>query len=135
MQVLEGMKKYNSAAALVLRLVIGAIFLYHGSQKFGTWSAEPSEQMPAMMLNVMRALSVIEPLAGLGLIVGFLTRVWALVLGITMIGAIYMKSMVWGVGFAAAQATGWEFDLMILAGCIMLFTMGAGMYSVDREAA
>lgn len=127
--MMQSLKKHSDIAHLILRLVIGAIFLYHGSQKWMFWSASP-DGMPANMVMLFKFLSIVEPLGGLALILGVLTRYASLGLGIIMIGAIYMK---WGAGFATAQGPGWEFDLMILAGCIALMFEGAGKYSVDAK--
>jgi putative oxidoreductase len=128
--MMNGLKQYADVGHLVLRLVIAAIFLYHGYQKWGLWSAVP-EGMPSGMLNLMKFLSIVEPLGGLAMILGLWTRLAALGLGIIMVGAIYMKAATMGVGFATPQGPGWEFDLMILAGCIALLFEGAGKYSMD----
>jgi len=130
--MLNGFSRYADLGKLLLRIVIAAIFLYHGSQKWGFWSAAP-DGMPSGMVTLFQVLSIVEPLAGLTLLLGLMTRLSALVLGIVMIGAIYMKAAVMGLGFAEAQGTGWEFDLMILAGCFMLLCEGGGKYAMGRK--
>ncbi len=125
------MHKYSDWGLLALRLALGAVFLYHGSQKWGLWSAAP-EGMDSSTLMLMKFLSVVEPLGGLALVLGVLTQWAALGLAIIMVGAIYFKMNVMGVGFAEQQGTGWEFDLVILAGLIMLWLRGAGTYALDR---
>jgi putative oxidoreductase len=129
--MLSGLSRYSDVAHLVLRLAVGAIFLYHGSQKWGLWSATP-EGMDATMVNLMKFLSIVEPLGGLALVLGFLTRYAALGLAIIMVGAIYMKMAVFGQGFVTESGPGWAYDMMILAGCIALLIEGAGKYSLDR---
>lgn len=123
--------KYKDLALLFLRVAIAAIFLYHGSQKFGFWSAAP-EGMPANMVLLFKALAVIEPLAGLAVLLGIFSRGAALVLGVIMIGAIFMKIRVMQVGFAGQNGAGWEFDLVILAGCLMLVVDGPGKYALQK---
>lgn len=128
--VFSSLHKYGDVALLILRLVIGAIFLYHGWMK---WSiAEPN--------TTMMVLKFLEPIAGLALILGVVTQIAALLLGIVMVGAIYMKMTGFGSSaldfagtFAPQGGTGWEFDLMILAGLITLLLMGAGTMSVDSK--
>lgn len=116
--------------ALVLRVVIGAIFIIHGKAKIGMWKASPSEQMPASMLNIMKALSVVETLGGILLILGFwgqasllgvLSQLSAIALAVVMLGAIYFKIKKWNTPFTTQSSTGWEFDLVLLAGLVSLF--------------
>ncbi len=84
------------------------------------------------MLVVMKILSVAETLGGAALILGFLTRWAALGFTIIMLGALYIKIQVWGIGFAGAQGVGWEFDLILLAASIHLFLVGAGKTALDN---
>jgi putative oxidoreductase len=128
--MMNGLKQYADVGHLLLRLAIAAIFLYHGHQKWGMWSASP-DGMPSMMVNLFRLLSIVEPLGGIALILGLFTRLASLGLGIIMIGAIYLKITMMNIGFATPTGPGWEFDLMILAGCIALFFEGAGKYALD----
>jgi putative oxidoreductase len=130
--MMNGLKRYADIGHLLLRLVIAAIFLYHGTQKWALWSAQP-EGMSSGLLTIMKILSIAEPLGAVALILGLWTRLASLGLAIIMIGAIYMKAVVWGMGFATPQGPGWEFDLIILAGCIALLFEGAGKYSVDQK--
>ncbi|HYS19466.1 MAG TPA: hypothetical protein VEO73_00115, partial [Gemmatimonadales bacterium] len=49
-------------ALLALRLGVGVPFLVHGIQKSAMWKMQPSAQLPAGMLSVLRLLSIVEPL-------------------------------------------------------------------------
>jgi putative oxidoreductase len=118
-------------ALLVLRLALGGIFLYHGLAKRGMWKVKPSEETPASMLATMRILSIVEPLAGLALVLGFLTRLGALAVVIIMLGALWLKITKWRVPFSATNQTGWEFDLVNLAAAFALLALAGGAYSVD----
>lgn len=129
---MQSLSKYNDVGNLVLRLVIAAIFLYHGYQKLGLWGATP-EGMAGGQLVIMKILSIAEPVGAVALILGMLTRWASLGLSIIMIGAIYTKTVTWHMGFATAQGPGWEFDLMILAGTVALAFWGAGRWSVDAK--
>jgi len=112
----------------VLQLV--ASFLVHGVKKWAMWKMQPSEQMPAGMLQTMRLLSVVEPLGGLAVLLGFLTQIAAVGLGIIMIGAIWFK--VAGMKKTFTGDGGWEYDFLILAATVALVFIGAGMFSLDR---
>lgn len=120
------LSRHSDWAMLILRLVIGAIFLYHG---IGKWAMEDAN-------TIMTILKFAEPLGGLALILGALTQLAAIGLSIIMLGAIYMKATGFGQGAfdllgTFGEGAKWEFDLMILAGCITLIIMGAGRLSLD----
>jgi len=117
---------------IALRIAVGVIFLVHGAQKWAMWQMQPSAQMPAGMLAMMKFLSIVEPLGGLALIIGFLTQLAALGLGIIMIGAIALKVGMMKVPFTANDKLGWEYDFIILAAAIALFFFGAGSVALDR---
>ena len=123
--------KMQNAALLVLRLVVAAIFLYAGSAKWPFWSAPP-EGMSGVMLNLVKLLSIVEPLGGVALIVGFLTRWAAAGLAIIMAGAVYfVRATMKASFFTSPQGTGLDYNLLLLAGCIVLIAFGAGGWSLD----
>ncbi|TSC59095.1 MAG: DoxX [Candidatus Peregrinibacteria bacterium Greene0416_19] len=129
---LSKLSRYNDWGLLFLRVVVAAIFLYHGSQKWGLWTDAP-EGMSLSMVTLFKMLSVVEPLAGLAVLLGLFTREAAAVLAVVMLGAIYTKMMIMNVGFAGQAGAGWEFDLVILAGCVILAMQGAGALSMDAK--
>ena len=132
MNFLNSLTSYSDWGLLALRLAIGAVFVVHGKGKMGMWKMKPNGQMKAPMTSMMKLLSVAEPLGGIALAAGFLTELAALGLGVIMLGALYFKMKVWKMAFKADNATGWEFDLVLLAGCLALLTSGAGAYSLDQ---
>jgi uncharacterized membrane protein YphA (DoxX/SURF4 family) len=121
----------NDIGLLALRLAIGAIFWVHGVPKKAHWKALPPGQAPDQMRPVMRILAIAEPLGALAMFAGFLTRPAAIGFGIIMLGAIHLKKNKWKMPFTAMDKLGWEFDLLILAGCVALLSMGGGSWSVD----
>jgi putative oxidoreductase len=127
---MPSLSRHSDVAKLLLRLAIGVIFLYHG---IGKWSMEDPNA-------IFTILKFAEPLGGAAMILGVLTQLASLGLSIIMLGAIYMKMTGFGQGaldpagtFAPGGGTGWEFDLMILAGCIAILIMGPGLWSVDSK--
>lgn len=122
---LSSLQKYGDAATLFLRVVLAAVFIGHGVLKFGSWS-QPAEGMNIVMM----ILSVAEPLGGVALLLGVLTRWAALGLSVIMLGAIYFKQFVWGGAFMG-DGTTWEFDAVLLASLLVLLCYGAGRVSVD----
>ena len=130
----SALHRYRDWGYLVLRLVVGIIFLYHGGQKWAFWAVAPAG-MPSGFLLLFRLLSVVEPLAGLALIIGLCTQWAAFVLGIIMVGAIGMKIGLMHVPFASGATTGWEFDLVLLAANLLLLLAGGGSLTIERKKA
>jgi uncharacterized membrane protein YphA (DoxX/SURF4 family) len=124
---------YRDLGLLALRAAVGVIFIVHGISKWSMWGMTPSEQMPAGMLALMKVLSIVEPLGGAALVLGVFTQLAALGLAVVMVGAIVVKMFVMKVGFTSFQATGWEFDLILLAANINLMLSGGGKYALKRD--
>lgn len=132
MNILSLLHGWNDGALLLMRLALGAVFLAHGTMKWGMWKSPEPGAAPMPMRNVMRFLSIMEPLGGLAVIAGFLTQFAAAGFACIMLGAIWMKMRVWKAPFVGTGSTGWEFDLMNLVALLVLVTAGAGMYSLDH---
>ena len=117
------LQKNYPMSILLLRIVIGCIFLTHGYMKWqGFETATP----------LFKILAIAEPLGGVAMLTGLLTRWAALGLSVIMLGAMWMK--IGGVGFMGfAGKGGWEFEALIFAACVMMMTMGAGKYSMDAK--
>ncbi len=132
----------NDVAPTILRLVLGVVFFAHGAQKMlgwfggygfhGTMGFFEHMGMPAPV-----ALLVIctEFFGGLGLIVGLLTRIAALGIGVEMIGAIFMVHLANGFfmnWFGNQKGEGFEYHLLTIAIAAALLLRGAGAFSLDR---
>lgn len=115
-------------ALLFLRIAVAATFLSHGLQKWGMWKTAPSEQMNASQLSLMRALSLVEPVAALSVLLGLFTLYGALAIAVVMTGAIYFKIAVWKKKFA--ETGGWEFDLVLFAVTLLIAALGPGVFSL-----
>lgn len=127
----------EDVALLVLRLVLGGVFVAHGAQKlFGSFggpgiegTAGFHEQLgikPARPMAVLAGLA--EFVGGILVIAGFLTPLAALALIVVMIVAIlkvHLKN-----GFFAASG-GYEFNLVLVAVAVALLLAGSGAYSID----
>jgi len=91
------MSTSNDVTFTILRLVLGVVFFAHGAQKMlgwfsgygfhGTMGFFEHLGMPAPVAFLVICT---EFFGGLGLIVGLLTRIAALGIGVEMIGAIFM---------------------------------------------
>lgn len=132
MSLFESSTKQRETALLVIRVVLGAIFIAHGGQKLfqygiaGTTGAFTQMGIPFPEL-MAPFISGLEFFGGIALIVGFLTRLAGLGLALNMLGAfafVHLKS-----GFFAP--TGYEFVLALFAVSLALAIAGAGAFSVD----
>jgi putative oxidoreductase len=124
-------------ALLVLRLVLGGVFVAHGAQKlFGSFggpgiegTAGFHEQLgikPAKPMAILAGLA--EFVGGILVIAGFLTPLAALALSVVMIVAIVKVHL--ENGFFAASG-GYEFNLVLIAVAAALLLAGSGAYSID----
>src|SRR5262245_5745782 len=78
-------------ALLVVRVIVGVIFMAHGAQKmFGAFDGPGLAQMVKMMGPLGYPVAIGEFFGGLGLVVGFLSRFSAASLIVIMLGAIGM---------------------------------------------
>jgi putative oxidoreductase len=125
-----------NAALLILRVVLGIVFIAHGGQKlfeFGLAGVQGGFTQMGIPLPAITAplVSVLEFGGGIALILGVLTRPVALALALNMLGALFLVH--WKAGFFLAQ--GYEFVLVLFAGALALLIAGAGLYSVDGAIA
>lgn len=116
---------------LALRVVIGIIFIAHGLPKI-TQSQQMAEMMP-WGAGLVMVHGAVEVVGGVLLALGLITQIVAIVFGVIMIGAIFVKGTQMKTGFAPMGAAGWEWDLVLLAGLLLLFLAGPGDLAIDAS--
>jgi putative oxidoreductase len=126
----------------ILRLVLGVVFFAHGAQKMlgwfggygfhGTMGFFEHQGMPA---PVAFLIICTEFFGGLGLIVGLLTRIPALGIGVEMIGAIFIVHLPNGFfmnWYGNQKGEGFEYHLLVIAIAAALLIRGGGAFSADQ---
>ncbi len=126
--------QYSEWGLLALRVAIGVIFVVHGWPKI-TGSRQMAEAMSggpsAGMTAVFTIQGLVEVAGGVLLALGVVTQIAVLPLAVIMLGAIALKMTRFKTGFYSQTATGWEFDLLILAGLVLLFLAGPGELAIQ----
>lgn len=123
-------------AMLVLRVVVGTVMFFHGSEKlFGWWGGEGLSgaadffarqgfRPPRLMAIVAGAAEVS---AGALLIAGLATPLACLLLVSTLVNvmALHLRNGL------SRRANGYEYELVLLAGAVAVLFGGAGRWSAD----
>jgi putative oxidoreductase len=120
------------AGLLVLRIVLGIIFISHGYPKLAHLRGGAQMQgffvehgLPGYFLYIA---GVIETFGGGLLLLGLFTRAAALLLALEMCVAIWKVHSAHGY----LAVNDYQFPLALAAGCFAVATVGAGMIAVDQ---
>ena len=136
----------NDIATAILRCVLGIVFFAHGAQKMLGWfggfgfSGTMGYFTGAMHIPAPFAFLAIaaEFFGGVGLILGFLTRIAAFGIAVNMVVAVWMVHRAFGffMNWAGTQkGEGFEYHMLALAVTAFLMIRGAGAFSVDYAIA
>jgi len=122
-----------SAGIAILRVVVGIIFIAHGAQKlFEVGPAAVAEGFGQagipMAALLAPAVSLIEFVGGIMLVLGLFTRPISVVLAGTMLGALLFVHLPAGFFLPA----GYEFVLALMAATVALTLTGPGRLSIDH---
>jgi putative oxidoreductase len=127
---------YADFGKLLLRVTIGALMLFHGVDKIihrqenidGVKKAVAAHNLPEF---VAYGVYVGEVLAPAMLVVGFFTRVAALIFAFDMGVAVFLvhQSLLTTINPGGAYAL--ELQALYFFGALAVFFLGAGRYSID----
>jgi putative oxidoreductase len=127
----------------IARIVLGIMFFAHGAQKMLGWYGGPGLassmrtftedlHLPSILAFLLIAG---ELFSGIGLIVGLFSRIAALVIALTMIGAIATVHFRFGLfldWFGTQKGHGIEYHLLAIALALIVVVKGAGAFSLDH---
>jgi putative oxidoreductase len=120
-----------STGLLVLRLVVGAAFLFHGWSKIQSPLAWMGQD--AAVPGFLQALAAVAEFGGgIALILGLLTRLACLGIGATMIAALAIVHLPQGDPFVGQPGeSSYELAAVYLACVILVLLAGPGRFSID----
>jgi putative oxidoreductase len=136
------LKTDGGTAPLLARLALGIVMFPHGAQKvlgwFGGYGFDATMGFFTGTLHIPAVFAFLAILAefggSLGLITGFLSRLSAFGIGVTMTVAIFMAHA--GNGFfmnwsGAQKGEGFEYHLLAIGLALVVLVQGGGKASVD----
>jgi putative oxidoreductase len=136
-------KTDNNSASLILRIILGLVFIPHGAQKLLGWfggygfSGTMAYFTDTMGLPWLIALAVIliEFFGGIFLLLGLFSRLDAFLISALMIGAVattHAQNGIFMNWFGNQKGEGFEYHLLVIAISAGLIILGSGKWSVDR---
>jgi putative oxidoreductase len=139
----EFLKTDNSPAQLFIRLALGVVMFPHGAQKVLGWfggtgitktlQAFAGMGFPAWSVIVLMG---VEFLGSALLIFGFLTRLWAIGIGVSITICMFMNHVQNGFfmnWLGQQKGEGFEYHILVIGICLALLIRGGGALSVDRN--
>ncbi len=118
------MKAFNPQAYALMRIVVGLLFLWHGTQKLFAFPAAP----PQITAFVTYVAGPIELVGGLLVMIGLFTG-WAAFLSSGLMAAAYW--MVHGTKTLFPLMNGGELAALYCFVFLFIASQGSGIWSVD----
>lgn len=125
----------HSLSLLVLRVIIGTVFIAHGGQKVFGWWQGPGlagfvDHLHQTGIPVFLAYlaAFTEFFGGIAVLIGLLTRLSSL--GLLIVMAVAVFKVHFSNGFFS-QNRGFEYPLTLLGIALSLLISGAGNFSID----
>ena len=123
--------KFTDEALLLLRLMIGMVFLTSG------WKHASDPETRSKDIEMSKGftcfLGIAECAGALGVLFGVVTQFAAIGLMVIMFGSMRKKIVQWNTGFWGQHGTdGWSYDSMMLVMNLVVATTGGGGLVLDN---
>ena len=118
--------KLHDIANMGMRAAIGVIFIVHGVGKFNEGFVGFLTGGLGLPAEMQIPIALAEMVPGILLLIGIFTRMSASLLSIVMLGAIFYVKQ---AGSLTGER-GFEFDLILLAACLVVMIAGPGRISI-----
>ena len=119
------MRSFNSQTYALMRIFVGLLFLWHGTQKLFSFPSAPPMEVPAFVIYIA---GPIELFGGLLVMVGLFTR-WAAFLCSGLMAAAYW--MAHGTKALFPLQNGGELAVLYCFVFLFISARGSGIWSVD----
>lgn len=125
-----GFKQGGSSYYALFRILTGFLFFQHGIQKlFGFWGGIDGAGSPVDMFSLVGAAGLIEFSVGIALILGFFTRLAAILGAVEMIIAYFMVHAPLDPSPLLNKG---ELVLLYVASFLAMIRYGAGRWSIEK---
>jgi len=120
---------------LLLRIMLGGMLLFHGIYKLQHGIGAIKGMLTAHGLPSLLAYGVFvgEILAPILLILGFHSRVWAGIIALNMLMAIYLTNFKGMTSLGAYGTWGMESVAFYLTTALAITLLGSGKYAIRRD--
>ena len=118
--------KLHDIANMGMRAAIGVIFIVHGAGKFNEGFIGFLTGGLGLPAEMQIPIALAEMVPGILLLIGVFTRLSASLISIVMLGAIFYVKQ---AGSLTGER-GVEFDLILLAACLVVMIAGPGRISI-----
>ena len=118
--------KLHDIANMGMRAAIGVIFIVHGVGKFNEGFVGFLTGGLGLPAEMQIPIALAEMVPGILLLIGVFTRLSASLISIVMLGAIFYVKQ---AGSLTGER-GVEFDLILLAACLVVMIAGPGRISI-----
>lgn len=127
----------------IARLTLGLVIFPHGAQKllglFGGYGYSSTMDFLTTQMGLSGitafAIIIIEFIGSISLIIGFISRFWALSLAVMFMGIIYTTQLEYGFfmnWFGNQAGEGYEYSLLIIGLALTIIINGSGRWSIDN---
>jgi putative oxidoreductase len=136
------MSTSDDFAVTILRLLFGVVFFAHGAQKllgwFGGFGYTGTMGFFTQRLGIPAPFAMLaiaaEFLGGLGLLVGFLSRIAAFGIACNMVMAVLIIHRHFGFfanWYGTQKGEGFEYHILAVAIALVIMIKGSGAMSID----